>query len=301
MKRTFYSNGKLLLTAEYLVLDGATALAIPTCYGQSLEVVPSNNDGIECISLDCKGEIWYSGKFKILNNNINALDQDARTKKLQEVFQQAKRMNPNFLTETSGWTITSKLDFPLDWGLGTSSTLINNIAQWAEVDPYILLSNSFGGSGYDIAAACNSGPILYNLQHGDPIVKTVDLHWEFIDQLFFVHLNRKQNSREGIAHYQDSKATLEQLALVSAISHSMLRCESLDGFKSMLQKHEDIVSEILRIPTIKEQLFKDYPNVIKSLGAWGGDFILAIGNEEEQDYFKSKGYKTVITFNDMIL
>ena len=33
---TYYSNGKLLITGEYVVLDGATALAIPTKYGQSL-------------------------------------------------------------------------------------------------------------------------------------------------------------------------------------------------------------------------------------------------------------------------
>jgi len=31
---SFYSNGKLLITGEYLVLDGAKALALPTKYGQ---------------------------------------------------------------------------------------------------------------------------------------------------------------------------------------------------------------------------------------------------------------------------
>ena len=37
-KHTFYSNGKLLLTGEYVVLDGANALAVPTKYGQNLVV-----------------------------------------------------------------------------------------------------------------------------------------------------------------------------------------------------------------------------------------------------------------------
>ena len=36
--QTFYSNGKLLLTGEYLVIDGAKAIAIPTKKGQSLSV-----------------------------------------------------------------------------------------------------------------------------------------------------------------------------------------------------------------------------------------------------------------------
>ena len=36
MKTTYYSNGKLLITGEYLVLDGAEALALPTKFGQNL-------------------------------------------------------------------------------------------------------------------------------------------------------------------------------------------------------------------------------------------------------------------------
>jgi len=39
-KRTFYSHGKLLLTAEYVILDGAKALALPTKFGQEMEISP---------------------------------------------------------------------------------------------------------------------------------------------------------------------------------------------------------------------------------------------------------------------
>ena len=38
MEKTYYSNGKLLLTGEYVVLDGAEALAVPTRFGQNLTV-----------------------------------------------------------------------------------------------------------------------------------------------------------------------------------------------------------------------------------------------------------------------
>ena len=34
----FYGHGKLLLTGEYFVLDGAMALALPTTVGQSMKV-----------------------------------------------------------------------------------------------------------------------------------------------------------------------------------------------------------------------------------------------------------------------
>ena len=31
----FYSNGKLLITGEYVILDGALSLAVPSLLGQS--------------------------------------------------------------------------------------------------------------------------------------------------------------------------------------------------------------------------------------------------------------------------
>ena len=38
----FYSNGKVLLTGEYAVLNGSLSLALPSIYGQYLEV--KNNE-----------------------------------------------------------------------------------------------------------------------------------------------------------------------------------------------------------------------------------------------------------------
>ena len=40
---------------------------------------------------------------------------------------------------------------------------------------------------------------------------------------------------------------------------------------------------------------------LKSLGAWGGDFILAASETDPTPYFKSKGFDTVIPYDDMIL
>ncbi|NQU86677.1 MAG: hypothetical protein HQ541_13035 [Mariniphaga sp.] len=57
MKR-FYSNGKLLLTGEYLVLNGAKALAIPLKVGQEMEIIYNDkNDGIYWENF-YKGESW---------------------------------------------------------------------------------------------------------------------------------------------------------------------------------------------------------------------------------------------------
>ena len=69
----------------------------------------------------------------------------------------------------------------------------------------------------------------------------------------------------------------------------------------MITRHEKIVSNIIQQKPIKEVLFKNYHGGIKSLGAWGGDFILATGNEDSPNYFNQKGFKTVIPYQDLIL
>jgi hypothetical protein len=53
--------------------------------------------------------------------------------------------------------------------------------------------------------------------------------------------------------------------------------------------------------TVKEALFPDFKGIIKSLGAWGGDFVLVISKENPNEYFIAKGYETIIPYDQMIL
>jgi hypothetical protein len=68
-----------------------------------------------------------------------------------------------------------------------------------------------------------------------------------------------------------------------------------------LKEHEQLIGEIIQETPVQERLFADYFGQIKSLGAWGGDFVLATGNEDTEAYFEDKGYLTVVPFNEMIL
>ena len=61
LKQKFYSNGKLLLTGEYMVLDGAIALAIPTKFGQSLTVEKLEEPKINWKSIDKNGKVLEIG------------------------------------------------------------------------------------------------------------------------------------------------------------------------------------------------------------------------------------------------
>ena len=296
----FYSNGKLLLSAEYVVLDGALALALPTKYGQTLSLEPIKAKKSVWESYDADGHLWFKADFTLKDFDFST--ENPIAKQLQKILNTARKLKSSFLTENQNYKITTKLSFPRKWGLGSSSTLINNIAQWAQIDAFSLQFKCFGGSGYDIACARNNQPILYQLKKQKPVVKPVDFNPNFKEQLYFVYLNKKQNSREGIADYQslknkDKKDILE----ISEISKKILKSQNVLDFENLITQHEKIIGNILKKQPIKERLFSDYFGAIKSLGAWGGDFILATGNMDTPYYFKQKGYETVIKYDDMIL
>ncbi|TDE45421.1 GHMP kinase [Flavobacterium rhamnosiphilum] len=304
MKKTFYSNGKLLITGEYLVLDGAKAFALPTKKGQNLIIEEGNNKEIIWKSYDADGSIWFEDTILFSDITKEATTENESIKAtLTTILHEAFLLNPDFISNSDGYRITTELGFPKSWGLGTSSTLINNIAQWLQIDAFILLKNSFGGSGYDIACAQNDTPIVYHLKQGNPIVEKVLFNPEFTQHLYFVYLNKKQSSKTAIAAYNINKKNnlAKNIALNDQITSEVLNATTLQSFATAIQKHEVQMSIILETQTIKESLFPDFNGVIKSLGAWGGDFVMVIAKDNPTDYFNKKGYDVVIGYKDMIL
>jgi len=303
LNKTFYSNGKLLLTAEYLVLDGAKSLAIPAKFGQDLTVEKIDQPKIIWQSFDVKNKVWFDCTFKLPNLEIIGSNKDiAISKTLQNILKEAQKLNPEFLTNKTGFIIKTNLTFPRNWGLGTSSTLINNIAQWANINAFKLLNNSFGGSGYDIACAQNNKPITYQLIRNKPKIESVNFNPVFKDQLFFIHLNKKQNSKDAIHQYQKNKNTVFAFTeSISQITNAIIKTKKVADFEKLLIEHEKIIAIVIQQKTIQEKLFSDYFGQTKSLGAWGGDFIIATGNEDSPKYFKNKGFETILSYHDMIL
>lgn len=306
----FYSNGKLLLTGEYAVLDGATALALPTKFGQDLVVDQIQEHLLVWESYTHDGQRWFDAvfelpKLRLVNAIFNSEKEGSAefiAETLQDILQEARVLNPEFLNSKQGCIVKTHLSFPQNWGLGSSSTLINNIAQWAEVDAYQLLWNAFSGSGYDIACAQYDAPLLYKKIKEEPSVATVDFAPEFSDQLFFVHLNQKQDSRHGIARYKEYGNQVEdKIEKISELSNQFMKASGIKEFEQLMERHEQIISDIIKQEPVKERLFPDYFGAIKSLGAWGGDFVLATGNNNTPTYFKEKGYETVLRYKEMII
>ncbi|AWI25458.1 GYDIA family GHMP kinase [Flavobacterium pallidum] len=304
MSQRFYSNGKLMLTGEYLVLDGAMALALPTKFGQDLVIKEASDKKIYWKSHDADGSVWFEDVigFDVISDTGYKEKSDSIRNTLIEILHESYLLNPTFIDNADGYKITTNLTFSKKWGLGTSSTLINNIAQWLSIDAFALLQNSFGGSGYDIACAQNNQPVLYRLENGNPIVEAVDFRPEFISNLYFVYLNKKQSSKAAInSYYRHRDDITKNVSAVNKITAAIRQTTSLGDFARQLEKHEAIMSDVLHMVTVKEHLFPDFNGTIKSLGAWGGDFILVISKNDPTPYFIDKGYDTIIPYSDMIL
>ena len=304
MTQNFYSNGKLLITGEYLVLDGAKALALPTKFGQSLELKPSEKGEISWQSFDSDGALWFESKLCLdaVTHKKTTASEPIQSK-LIEILHEAHRLNPSILDTNNGFAITTRLTFPRKWGLGTSSTLINNVAQWFNINAFELLNRSFGGSGYDIACAQTNQPIIYNLLGKTPTVENCNFAPLFSKNLHFVYLNQKQNSGSAIQMYRQ-KATSVQSEIngINTITEKMIDPTiDFNTFCTLLQDHEQILSQLLGLPTVQNQLFPDFDGVVKSLGAWGGDFVLVAAKKNPTDYFAQKGFRTVLPFDKMIL
>lgn len=304
IKQTFYSNGKLLITGEYVVLDGAKALALPTKYGQNLIIEEGKGKLIQWKSFDHDGSIWFEDNipFTSIVRKERFDDNQSIKNTLIEILHEAYLMNSDFITNSNGYRIHTELTFPKFWGLGTSSTLINNIAQWLGINAYSLLKRSFGGSGYDVACAQNDSAIIYQVVNNEPLIKNVIFHPPFIEKIYFVYLNRKQSSKKAIASYYNNQINVGKIIpLLNEITQTVVEAQDPKIFALALKRHEIEMSAILELQTVQEALFDDFNGVIKSLGAWGGDFVLAISKENPTAYFNERGYAIVVPYREMIL
>lgn len=283
-----------------MVLVGAEALAIPTKMGQSLEFEPNDSKTLNWESWDFKNKLWFNATLDILDFSIsNSSDEDIAIR-LAQILKAVRDQKNNFLRKNGG-TVKTHLEFERQWGLGTSSTLISNLARWSQTNPYKLLQNSFGGSGYDIACATAKSPLIFRKQHLDPHIERCEFEPPFKTSLYFVYLNQKKNSREAIQAFKRENISEEQVAYASRLTRAVMKANTLTEFERLINEHESFISNILGVVPVKEKLFPDFQGAIKSLGAWGGDFILATGDKDTPGYFKNKGFKVVMAYKEMLL
>ena len=307
MSLSFHGHGKLLISGEYTILDGALALALPLKMGQQMTVsaLPAPKKQLHWKSLNEQGEAWFEAQFVLPQLKVIYWTDEGIGKRLLQLLKGIQGQQPHFFDQLPASLVETRLHFNRQWGLGSSSTLLYMLSQWADTDPYQLSADSFGGSGYDIACAGAEGPILYQKLGRQPLVKSCRFQPSFADQLLFVYLDQKQDSREGIVRYRQRfpKPDLTLLQEISALTGMFLTASDADTFAKAMWRHELLVGEALGLEPVKVSLFRDFIGMVKSLGAWGGDFILAIANdrEEAKQYFHQKGYSTTFAYEDLVL
>lgn len=286
-----------------------------------VQYLPQANTFVHWKSLTNTGNTWlqatfnYAQHFEIVPHQA-MVGEKAKIIFLQKILQQAYALNPAFWhTQNNEIQATIQLEFNAEWGLGSSSTLISCLAQWlAPLNAYELLAHTFGGSGYDVACATAAQPIVYQKNVSDnnliftPNINLVSFKPAYQQNLFFVYLNQKQNSQNAIKqHFKNQKYT-HQITIdsLNQLTQQILTAPTLAVFEQLLVQHETLISEQLQMPTAQSLYFADYPfGIIKSLGAWGGDFVLATTNQPQNpqflQYFSQKNYHTIIPYSQMIL
>ncbi|MBN2612471.1 MAG: hypothetical protein JXB00_13010 [Bacteroidales bacterium] len=306
MAARYSSNGKLLLTGEYCVLHGALSLAVPVKYKQWLEVTESKSAFSPILSWNAmnNGKAWFNALFETKSLRILETSNFTIAGKLNKLLVAAKKINSVFLSGDTSFSVHTGTDFDINWGLGASSTLIVNLSRWAGIDPFELFFNTVEGSGYDIACAVSGSPILYWKDGLLPKFQKVNFHPRFHTGIYFIYLGRKQDTALGVKKFLSEKNCQPGMVeSISFLTKQMLTAKNLVEFGDAMEEHEQLMSGLLEIPSVKLQ-FSDFEGKLKSLGAWGGDFMMAAwpGSEKEiREYFSNKGLKTVIPFNELVL
>ena len=297
----YYSCGKLLITAEYLVLKGAKGLAMPTKYGQKMSIKKNRKNYIVWEAYTCDNEKWIDCKFDL---NFKLL-KSKKTKtefvySLSKLLKNINLLSPGFAGE--GLNISTNLEFKRNWGLGSSSTLINNVSNWLNINPYELLKTTYNGSGYDIAVANSKKSIFFQKKGDTNEITPARFSPPFKDNLFFIHLNKKVNSQKEVTKFLNQKNEYkDDISKINSLGEMLVKEKNQKIFNEMVKEHEEIISKIISKKPIQKIIFKDFCGQIKSLGSWGGDFILASGDTETPNYFSKKGYNIIIPFSEMKL
>ncbi|AZI21950.1 30S ribosomal protein S6 [Chryseobacterium taklimakanense] len=296
-----FSPGKLLLTSEYVVLDGALALAVPTQLGQEF-FFEETEDGKSLIRWEAyhQNQVWLKTEIDYKNGCILHTNLKEPAEFILKVLMKVAELSEIKFKNGVSYRLKTNLQFPSNFGLGSSSTLMNNLAEWAGTDAYLLSDSTLGGSGYDIAVAKEKNALLFQIKDQTRISNPVSFNPEFSKDLIFIHLNQKQDSREGISLYRSKTKSPTLIDEFSEITEKVLVARNIEEFSFLMVEHERKLSEFLGLQTVKEKFFADCPSFVKSLGAWGGDFVMASRFSGFRDYFLGKGFGTVFSYAELI-
>jgi mevalonate kinase len=300
---SYFAHGKLLLSAEYMVMHGSKALALPLVKGQTLEKRQSENRQSFDWDAYAGDELWFSARFDPGSLRILETNHQEMAERLQEMIRACIELMPDFQRDLFRWDALTRLDFPPEYGFGSSSTLTALLAEWAEVNPLDLHFMVSEGSGYDVACALAEGPILYRLRDQSPHYQHISFHPAFRDQLYLAWLGKKQPT---VTHLEQitgrTGPSYETIHQFSQMTMAMVEATTLSEFRLVMEEHEEALSQILGMERVSAK-FDGLPGSVKSLGAWGGDFVMIASEADEKSlkgYLGTRDIQVVYKYNDLV-
>lgn len=247
---------------------------------------------------DKDGRCWLSVLFEKSLEIINCTD-TAKAVIIQRLLKFIRQKKPACFKGNLQFRFD--LDFDRMFGFGTSSTLIALLSQWSGVDAYELSAQSFFTSGYDVAAATAKYPFIYSMQNR--LEQTFAFPEGIVGNLLFVYLGDKQSTFSRVKSFnQLGKGQESDVQEMNRIVDAALACKNIEEWEKLMEESEQLLSPLLNMEPVQKALFDDYPFKIKSLGAWGGDFIMATCRDVDgcKRYFTNKNKSIFFTFSELI-
>lgn len=299
----FYSNGKFLISGEYAVIHGAKALAVPLRFGQKMTVKEQDSGGLIHWHTKVLGNEWFSAIFSRNDLQVTEATDLSIAGFVGQLLLEASAFQPELTKGTSSFFIENEIGFDIRWGLGSSSSLISNLAYWLDIDPFSLYRKLFRGSGYDLFCARSDHSILFQLKNGEPVVQPDVFNPPFQQNIFFIYSGRKQDSQASVSNFLTGRPDSDITDKISHLTERMTGATDVSEFMELMQDHENIISGLIGLPPVQLELFPGFDGAIKSLGAWGGDFLMAATARDGtyiNDYFFSKNLPVIFAWHEIV-
>lgn len=295
------------MTGEYLVLGGAHALVLPLKFGQKLIIQEDQDKNGKRLlwTSTYQNSSWFEAEFDFQSMHIIHSSNEISANYILKILKGIHSIQPEHFEKYSCLMIQADLGFNPQWGFGSSSTLISNLAQWARIDPLKLSQLVSKGSGFDIAAAAQKGPFIYHKSITDYKIQQVEFNPPFADKILFVYLGNKQNTEQEVFKFLSLiKPNQSLIQQISSITKEIVNTKDQGEFETLIQEHERYLSEYLIRRPVKDLLFPDFDGTAKSLGAWGGDFVMMTskrGGDYMHTYLNKRNYATILQFDEIVL
>lgn len=297
----FSAPGKIMLSGEYAVLSGAKAILLPTKFRQYITARKNPSDHISWKSF-YQNDCFFEGKYSWNEERFIKTNDPDKALYIQRLLRACTSLKSDILNSVS--EIETHLDFSPEWGMGSSASLIVNLSRIFNLNPLTINIMVSRGSGADINCSLADAPISFSKAKGNYQSKPLKLNLPFRDKLWFIYLGKKQKTEtEVLRSLKTIFFPKHELAEIDALSETIISTSSLDEFESAVHRHETLISQHIRIPTLQQSLFSDFEGIVKSLGAWGGDMALVTWKGDEQffrNYLSTKNIGTFFHFNQLI-